>query len=196
MSIEQTAQLIQLILNSMLMIVGCALVSNRLERRHSVLIDRLQNLMGRYAELLESDPGQSGLALAADPQIALAKKQLRQLQNRYTLTSASLLAVHAALLLAVGNVLLLALRSLVDLDWLIPLSLTVFVAGVASLLLGAGLTLLDLQTVDRALWQEMQDLLSWGHSKEIVQSNPRVRSSRSRTRRTVREKPPLRAKVG
>ena len=123
MSIEQTAQLIQLVLNSMLMLVGCALVSNRLGMRHSILVDRLQSLMAQYTDLLEAEAAlPPGLPFTSDPHLILAKKQLRQLQSRYTLTYSSLLAVHAALLLAIGNVFLLSLRSLLDLDWLIPLA--------------------------------------------------------------------------
>lgn len=197
MSIEQTAQLIQLILNSMLMLVGCALVSNRLGMRHSILVDRLQVVMNQYSELLEADvPLSPGLPFASDSSLLLAKKHLRQLQNRYILTYSSLLAVHAALLLAIGNVFLLSLRSLLDLDWLLPLALTVFIAGIASLLLGVGLTLVDLQTVDRALWQEVRELLNLGRVNEPLQSSPRVRSRTARSRRVTKEKPPLRAKVG
>ena len=196
MSIEQTAQLIQLILNSMLMVVGCASVAGRLGMRHSALTDRLQNSVDCYAEALEIESSLARQPLAADPRLILAKKQLRQLQSRHTLTSASLLAVHAALFLAIANVFLLALRSLLELDWLIPLSFGVFIAGIASLLLGVGLTLIDLHRVDRALWDEVRELLSLGQPKDSAKSASRMRSSRPRTRRTVKEKPPLRAKVG
>ena len=48
---------------------------------------------------------------------------------------------------------------MINLEWLVPISLGLFVFGVTLLLLGVGLMLLDLYSADRALWDEVTSLL-------------------------------------
>ena len=52
MSVEQTTQLIQLILNSMLMIVACALLLSRITTRQAALEESLQAANRQCLELL------------------------------------------------------------------------------------------------------------------------------------------------
>ncbi|HEY9909432.1 MAG TPA: DUF2721 domain-containing protein [Thermosynechococcaceae cyanobacterium] len=186
MSIEQTTQLIQLILNSTLLIVGCALMSNRLGERHSTIVADLQTLLHQYAELRALPQKYP----PSEHQLILAKKQLRQLQGRYVLTHSSLLAGHAALLLAIGSGFLLALRAVLMWDWLISVACGLFVVGLAALLLGTGLTLLDMNAADRALWEEVRGVLNLGRAEETLKSSS-TRPRFGRSRRAAREKPPL-----
>jgi len=86
------------------------------------------------------------------------KKALRQLQHRYTMLHFSLLAAHYALLFAVASTFVLALRTLVNLEPLIAIALTLFVLSMATLLLAIGLTLIDLHHSERSLWAEVTGL--------------------------------------
>lgn len=163
MSVEQTTQLIQLILNSVLMMVACALLLSRITLRQTALEESLQaanrqciELMGLGQERLGEGKGSDRLT----SRLLQAKKQLRQLQHRYKVVRYSVLANAYALMCAIASTLSLALRTVINLEWLVPLSLGVFVFGVTLLLIGVGLMLVDLHTAERALWDEITSLLT------------------------------------
>lgn len=165
MSVEQTTQLIQLILNSVLMTIACALLLSRLGMRQTALEERLQVANRQCLDLLEAGTESRSDVTSSDRftnRVLQAKKHLRQLQYRYRIVHYGMVANHYALLCAIASTLTLALRSLLDLEWLIPISLALFVFGVALLLMGVGLTLIDLHTADRSLWEEITSLLSLG----------------------------------
>jgi len=151
MSIEQTTQLIQLISNSLLMVIACGLVLGRLWMRHAALEEQLRSANHQCADRLSVSGGSDRLLSA--------KKMLRQLQRRYTVVHFSLLAAHYALLFAVGSTFALALRMLVNLEWLISIALALFVVGMTTLLLAIGFTLVDLHHSDRSLWDEITGIL-------------------------------------
>jgi hypothetical protein len=175
MSVEQTTQLIQLILNSVLMTITCALLLGRAETRQAIAAERLQIALHHYDDLLElsnlavASPETSAFAVepvrrTSDNRLLQAKKNLRQLQHRYKLSHRSWLALHYALLFSIISTFSLALRSLFYLEWLIPLALAAFVIGVSVLLLGVVLTLCDLHLSDLSLWEELQEMLHPGKS--------------------------------
>ncbi|PSB23695.1 DUF2721 domain-containing protein [Stenomitos frigidus] len=178
MSVEQTTQLIQLILNSMLMIVACALLLSRISVRQTALEEGLQASNRQYLELLslggerwyESNAGDRSTS-----RVLQAKKHLRQLQHRYKVVRYGVLANAYALMCAIASTLALALRTVINLEWLVPISLGLFVFGVTLLLLGVGLMLLDLHTADRALWDEITSLLT-GRSDDKLRTDWQQRS--------------------
>ncbi|MBC7968647.1 MAG: DUF2721 domain-containing protein [Verrucomicrobia bacterium] len=163
MSVEQTSQLIQLILNSVLMTVACALLLSRISTRQTALEESLYAANRQCIELLGvgSEHWRDGVGGdRATNRVLQAKKHLRQLQYRYKVLRYGVLANVYALLCAIGSTLALALRTLINLEWLVPISLGLFVFGVTLLLLGVGLTLIDLHTADRSLWDEITSLLN------------------------------------
>ncbi len=172
MSVEQTTQLIQLILNSVLMTVACALLFNRINLRQVAIEERLQVLNRQCLDLLESSNDSRGEGVGGDrpltSRLLQARKQLRQLQHRYRLVQYSVMAGHYALFGAIASTLLLALRTLLNLEWLIPISLGLFVVGVALLLLSVGLMLVDLHTADRSLWDEITTLLCASRTDDLA----------------------------
>jgi hypothetical protein len=95
----------------------------------------------------------------------------------------------------VASTLLLALRALVNLQWLIPASLALFVMAVVALLMGVGLALVELHSADRSLWEEVQSLLDLSRLEELPRiglpvrplgSNRVTRPSQGRSRPTPR----------
>lgn len=158
MSVEQTTQLIQLILNSLLMTLACALLLSRISFRQTALEEGLQAARQCIERLGLGSEGTGGDRYTG--RVLQAKKHLRQLQHRYKVVRYSVLANAYALMCAIASTLILALRTLINLEWLVPISLGLFVFGVTLLLLGVGLMLLDLHTADRALWDEVTSLLT------------------------------------
>ncbi|MGA7937150.1 MAG: DUF2721 domain-containing protein [Kovacikia sp.] len=187
MSVEQTTQLIQLILNSVLMTVVCALAWGRLGMRHAAAEEKLQTASHWYANLLEAENAPRTANNGVSPREVhslQAKKTLRRLQRRYQVTHYSLLATHYALLFSIGSILTMALRALINVDWLIVAALGLFVIGVASLLLGVGLTLIDLHTSDRSLREEVQEMLTLTHVTAPLRPTSRGRSGKMVDRAT------------
>jgi hypothetical protein len=162
MSIEQTDQLIQLILNSVVMVAACTFLLGGLLRRHNGIGDRLQQIQHQYFDALSSG------AESRTGQMTHLKKQLHRLRHRYRFTHYSVLSVHYALLFLTGSTLLMALRTVLETDMLIRVALALFVVGVAVLLLAIGLTLHDLQFSDRSLWREMRLVSNQPESKSIA----------------------------
>ncbi|MBF2084323.1 hypothetical protein [Thermoleptolyngbya sp. C42_A2020_037] len=149
MSIEQTTQLIQLILNSVLMVAVGAAVWLGLMLRW-VWLDSL--LRGAGGEVLRDEMKGLGdrpwrleqsWGRGAYRSLLALRRSNRRLKRHHQMVAVSLLVAHGSLLLLVSSTLLLALRTLVQANWLIQLSLGVFVLGVGGVLLALGLCLTD-----------------------------------------------------
>jgi hypothetical protein len=196
MSVEQTTQLMQLILNSLLAVVGCALLSNRLAARYTTIEAQFQSLTRHYADLL------TVASEIRSEQLVQTKKQLRHLRYRQQIMHYSVVAVHGALLLVIASAFLLSLRALLPIEALISLSLGLFAIAIATLLVSVGLTLIDLQSSQRSLREDVGELLSLGRTDELARANTRLRQARpsarsnDHSRHENRFKPPLRARVG
>ncbi|MBD0337148.1 MAG: hypothetical protein ICV62_16795 [Cyanobacteria bacterium Co-bin13] len=135
-TVEQTTQLIQLILNSALMMAIALAWWGVVWLRHSAIAAQLQAHQRRMAQL-------RGVEGQSIEQIAHLRQLRLQIQARYRLTRHSALVMHAVLLALVGSVFSLALRTLMGGNWLIPLALVLFVLGIGGLLLSVGLALLE-----------------------------------------------------
>jgi Protein of unknown function (DUF2721) len=176
MDIEQTTQLIQLILNSILMVNVCVLLLIGLMPRQTGLNQRLQTIGREYAELLHDTPLARSIDLPTGRnhrQLHL-KKQLRQLQQRYKTAQSVVVLTCSALLLFTASTLLLALRTIVNGLWLIPGSLGLFCMGIAILLLSIIVTLIDLNATERSLWQELKEWLGIGSEAKTPFRLPRA----------------------
>jgi hypothetical protein len=161
MSVEQTTQLIQLILNSVLMGVACSLVLGGLIARHTTLGDEIQALNQANAQDGNSDGRSQGLQL---------RQQRRSLYSRYRLSRYSVLMAYYALLFSIFSGLMLALRGMLDWDWLIPVALALFALGVSTLLVAVGLTLMEWHISNRPLLDEAAHLLSLGKTDKPLRS--------------------------
>lgn len=161
MSIEQTSQLIQLMLNSVLMVTACVIVLTGLLMRHSALDNRLYSLNREYLDLI----GNTSL-LTGDRRLRL-RAQVRQLRRCYRLAHFSLLAVHYALFAFGFSTVVVTLRAFLRSDALIPWSLALFVIGLVILLFSVGLAMLDLHYSGRPLWEEINWVLQWADWKML-----------------------------
>lgn len=174
MSVEQTTQLIQLILNSVLLSVACALILGGLTARHAALSQQLQSWS--YAE-----QGGGGQMLPANftqwSRSRLGRKQIQRLRYRYQITRYSVLSAYYALFFAGVSCLALVLRGMVEWNGLIPVALGLFVLSVATLLVAVGLTLIDWHFGDRAILDEIQKLLSFGQDEFLLSAKSRYRSN-------------------
>ncbi|MBW4521982.1 MAG: DUF2721 domain-containing protein [Scytolyngbya sp. HA4215-MV1] len=204
MDVEQTTQLIQLILNSVLMINVCVFLLIGLLPRQTGLNQRLQTIGREYAERLHNLPLARSVdaSLGREPHQLHLKKQLRQLQQRYKTAQSGVLLTCSALLFFITSTFLLALRTLVSGLWLIPASLGLFCAGIALLLLSVVVTLIDLHATERSLWQELREWLGIGTDVKhrfrlpratLPQNAPVNALSHTAVKRTI---PRAKAKVG
>lgn len=197
MSIEQTPPLLQLLLNSVLLSLGCLLSLGRFSTRSTYLDNQISALLQQGNEL--STARRSGqLDAAWETRLLPLKRYLRQLQRRQRLVHNSQVAVHYALLLSIGSTFLLSLRSLLEVDGLVSLSLGLFVLSVAALLVGAGCALIELhhvelQHVDRFRADELANLLI-SESRNPQQAASRTRATRQ-DKRSRRSRSSMRARV-
>jgi hypothetical protein len=156
MSIEQTDQLIRLILNSLLLVVACVAVVHGLLMRQAAFANRLRIAQQEYLELLD------GTRPFKNDRLMQLKGQLRQLRQRYRIAHASLLTAHYALLVCMTSTVVIAFRMLFSPNWLIHTALILFVLGAAILLCSIGLTLVDVYATNRSLSEEIHWVLSLG----------------------------------
>ncbi|MBM0740558.1 DUF2721 domain-containing protein [Phormidium sp. CLA17] len=163
MSVEQTTQLIQLILNSVLMSVTCALVLSGLTVRHAGIGDRLEDSYQDDRLKTNLDPARYH---------SLTRRQLRRLQQRYSISRYSVLTAYYALFFSALSCFALALRGILDWNWLISVALGIFVLGIAALLVAVGLTLMEIHLSDSPLLAEPSNLWHWGKPPQ-VRSNSR-----------------------
>ncbi|WP_421657020.1 DUF2721 domain-containing protein [Leptothermofonsia sp. ETS-13] len=198
MSVEQTTQLIQLILNSVLLTIACALALGRLGIRQATVEEHLKAASRHYSDLLDlkGEMEESSRILSLR-RLSQTKKVLRQLQQRYQVLYQSLLATHYAFLFAVISTFMMTLRALVNADWLITLAIGLFVISVSVLLLGVGLTLVEVHHSKLPLWQEVEGMLNLDKPSRFS-SQARMPKAVSRRARYVpsESQPPARVRVG
>ncbi|NET38607.1 MAG: DUF2721 domain-containing protein [Cyanothece sp. SIO1E1] len=184
MTIEQTTQLIQLILNSVVMVTACLIVLGGLLVRYSAIKNQLQIIHWESFELL-SDPN-----TLKNVRLVQLKQQLRRLRQSHRVTHNSVLLILYALLFFVTSTLVLSLRTMLDFVWLIPASLFFFILGLGSLLLALVLALADFHASDRSVWEEMKWILNLSKGKHMNRERPQLMlSSTPISARRIKQKP-------
>ncbi|MEM9908621.1 MAG: DUF3301 domain-containing protein, partial [Cyanobacteria bacterium P01_D01_bin.44] len=139
MSIEQTNQLILLILNSVLMVLLSTLLVGGAWLRQASLAQELDALKRACRDRNYTFLNTS----VKETQVKSLRRQRHQAQRQYRLAYSGLLLLYGSLVMFLINLLALALRTLVLADWLVPIALGLFIGGIAGLLAGAGLVLGD-----------------------------------------------------
>ncbi|MBE9063986.1 hypothetical protein [cf. Phormidesmis sp. LEGE 11477] len=158
MSIEQTNQLILLILNSALMMLLSAGLLGGAWLRQNTLLQQMHRVKSRYQRLTHSpnklditsdltklDPAKAD-SLKADIKADLKRvREYRlQLNHQYQWSHIGMLMLHAALIVFGISLLCLSLRSLFNVNSLIVASLILFTLGSIGLIAGSGCILVDL----------------------------------------------------
>lgn len=185
MSVEQTTQLIQLILNSVLMSVACALVLGGLTARYAAIGSQIQAFSRSGETNAHTALREAGSHETASEAWGYSRSALQHLKYRYTLSRCTVLAGYYALFFSILSCFVLTLRGLLNWNGLIPVALGCFVFGVATLLLALVLTLVDWHLSDRALLEEAQQLFSLGHEAKLPRSRSRTRRSRAKRRTSL-----------
>ena len=137
MSVQQTSQLIQLILNSALMITICVGLMGGLWLRHNAITKQLQSLKNQILKFSHSANG------SVPEQFTQLRHKRLHLQRRYRLIHSSTLVIHYALMVFVASLFALALRTLLNLSWLVPIALFLFIVGAGGVLVSVAFALLD-----------------------------------------------------
>lgn len=182
MNVEQTGQLIQLILNSLLLVTTCVIVLSSLLMRYSSIVHRFRAAQQEYFKLLQ------GAEQFRGDRLKQLHSQLRALRQHYRLTHLSVLIAHYALLFCVASTLVMAFRAFIPVDGLIHLALALFVIGITILMISIGVTLFDLYRANQSVWQEMNWALSLGKAQPVVLSGaPMKRASRRSSPKPLRK---------
>lgn len=181
MSVEQTSQLIQLILNSVLLVVICSVLTVGLILRCLAIGYQLRLLRQTYFDLL------AGSMPLRHSRLVHLKTQLLPLRYHYRLACCSSWTSCTALVCSLISTLLMSLRTLIQLNVLIPIALVFFVIGIGMLLLSIGFVLLDFHRDEQSLLTEIQWILTQCPtpisiaSSNLTMSHKPVRRLRSRT---------------
>ena len=178
MGIEQTNQLILLILNSVLMALLAAVLLGGTWLRQNTLFNRLSQVRSHYHRL--TNPTDS----FQPPEVHALKKTReykKQLTYQYHWSRIGLLALHIAVMFFGVSVLVLTLRSHIAFDSLISSALCLFMLGVACLLIGTGCLLIDL-----AYGNSCGDSL--GHTfAQVIQQLVQQRSMQKATQKAMQK---------
>ncbi|MGB3293454.1 MAG: hypothetical protein WBB01_10745 [Phormidesmis sp.] len=180
MSIEQTNQLILLILNSVLMTLLSAALLGGAWLRQNTLSVQLQQVCRRYYQIThrpqaaESYQGNSNKdSLKAD--LKRMRDQRHRLSNQYTWSHIGMLTLHVVVLIFGVSLFALALRSLLRFDSLISTALFLFALGSAGLLAGTGCILIDLvqgnndgDSLGHSLAKVMKQIARWWRQRQKV----------------------------
>ena len=137
MTVEQTTQLIALILNSALMVLLSGLLWGAAWYRQQSLLTQLQQTQ-RSQQLLfvNAKPNR-------ETQLQHLRRQRQRLRRQFQLAYRSMIALHYTLAVLLLSVLLLGLRTLVFANVLISAALLLFVLGAVGLLVSVLLLLAD-----------------------------------------------------
>jgi hypothetical protein len=154
-SIAQTSQLLQLILNSAVMMVIALVWWGVVVFRLNTVSNQMQRLNRRYRRNLPDD---------GQPRVRSRLRQHRHdLKIRYRLTRHSVLMMHYVLLAQMASLFLLSLRALVNSNLLITMALFMFVTGTAGILLSVALALMEFYQLNVLSEHE----LGWADTKPV-----------------------------
>ncbi len=180
MSIEQTNQLILLILNSALMMLLSAALLGGAWLRQNMLSEQLRQIRLRYRAMTQGGLTQGGLQEAS---LQVTLRQIRsdrhRLSQQYLWSYVGMLTLHMVLLVFSFSLFALALRSLLSFDSLISTALFLFTLGAAGLLAGAGCILVDLWQGNGLQGNGGSDSLGHSLGKVIAQLGRRWHKTRS-----------------
>lgn len=151
MTLEQTNQLLQLILNSVLMVIASGFLLAGLLLRQASLEQRLHWTIAERSQALNRSTIE-----AARP--ALHRK-FRYLKQQIRANQQSALCLTIACILLITSTLCLALRSLLNVDELVQSSLILFAVGTGAFLLGILRFLLTLYSSPRSIVDELKSIL-------------------------------------
>ena len=183
MSIEQTNQLILLILNSVLMALLSAGLLGGAWLRQSTLLQQLQQVRSRYRQLTHPLAASLPDTNAAHLDPTTLKSDLKKIRDhrqrlnqQYHWSHIGMLVLHLSLIIFSVSLVALTLRTIFAFDGLISAALILFTVGAGSLLAGSGCILIDLvqgnhhnDTLGRSLGQVVMHIAKQWPTKQKLQ---------------------------
>ncbi len=165
MTAETVAKIIQLILAPVVMVSAWAILAGGLITRYGVINDRLRGLAHERLDLLRAgapaaqrDPYQTERLQEIDAQVPGLLHRHNQARN-------ALLSTYSASLIFIGDMAVIALAAAVGSAWLASAVLIVFLAGVATLLVGLLFIVLELRTSHQAVQYEVRRVMALGYQR-------------------------------
>ncbi len=145
-SIAQTSQLLQLVLNSAVMMVIALIWWGVVVFRLNTVSNQMQRLKRQYRRTQPDNNQQLRIRL---------RHHRHDLTVRYRVTRHSALIMYYVLLALVTSLFLLSLRALIHSNLLITVSLFLFVTGAAGILLSVALALMEFYQLNVLTGQEL-----------------------------------------
>jgi len=163
MTVEMTAQIIQLILAPVVMITSCALVLGGLLGRYAAVNDRMRAMARERLELLRNGSGASQVTVEfRSERLQEIDAQVPDLLSRHKLLHHSVLTVYIAILFFVFSMFVIALAAVSGSAWLATLVLIIFLCGTAGLLVAVLLAIVEVRSSHRSVEYEIRHVSALG----------------------------------
>jgi hypothetical protein len=153
---ETVSRTIQLILAPVVMVSACAIFVSGLLSHYEAINGRMRAMARERLEILRGHLDGDGIASERLGEIDV---QLPQLLQRHALVHHSLLSAYFGILVLVSSMCVIAFSALTAAEWLITLTLAMFVAGILAVLLSVVLIALEVRTSQRAVAFEVERVL-------------------------------------
>ena len=191
MSVEQSSQLILLIMNSALMMLLSAALLGGIWLKQNALLQQLQQTSLRYQQMVRD----SQSAIENQQRVQTSLKKLRndrtRLTHQYTWSRLSLIVLNAVLLIFGLSLFLLALRSLLAVDSLISSALFLFTLGSVGLFASMSCLFVDIvqgegdkDSLSKVAGSAIAQTIQWVQNKHI--SKPPIASSERKDAHTAK----------
>ena len=151
MHIEDVTVVIQLILAPLALTSTCALMLIALLPRYGGIDDQLRMLLRHFVDITNDSA----------EQVRLIENQVVELTRRHKLMHDAILMIYVAILTLIIDMFVIALAVVTDLVWVASLSLMVFLAGAASVLIGICHVVWQLLVSHRTLRSDAQHVLQY-----------------------------------
>lgn len=136
------------------MITACAILLGGLLGHYAAVNERLRSMARERLDLLRDGRIRSGHF--EHERMAEIDAQLPMLLGRHKLIHDSILTVYCAILVLIISMLVIALAAATAIAWLATAALIVFLVGTILLMLGVGLTALEIRSSHRTVAYEVQ----------------------------------------
>ncbi len=172
MSVAEVAQTIQYILAPVVMISACAILQSGLLGHYSEINTRLRALSRERLELVMGAPTGAAPAEGASytaERLREIDHQMPDLLHRHRLVRDSALAIYAAVFFFVVDMGLIAAAVVSNSNGIATLALADFLVGLAALLAGVLLVVVEMRNSHRAVEYEVERVLNLSRS---IAENP------------------------
>jgi len=157
MNIDAVARNIQIILAPVVMVTACAILLQGLLGRYAAINERLRALAAERIMLVFKDLESSDFRTE---RLRLIDTQVPTLLNHHKRAHDSVLSIYAATLIFIVDMFVIAFAALYESSLLADTALLVFLAGIATMMLGVIFTSLEIRTSHLAVRYEVTSVMN------------------------------------